>query len=428
MTESINGSDYELKEPGQPIYIIIDRSSAVTSESIISIRHRIKNFVKYLKKDGEESIRIAIITCGSTAELAAPLSSPGDFRYPPVITDSAPGIDMRKALKILITELEREYDSSSPYHNYKACIIILSSEKPTSALYREAEKLRTLKYITSPLVITTRSGAPEFKDLTDRIITESTFALPLEQIRLFEEIGGESAAPRFPADSELIHALAHHRGGEPLIISPREYAGPIKITLPVILDGQGATLWAHKGPVVIIQAEGVTMKNMKIEVTGEPISTDQRHQSALVIRGCSPAFENVEVRGNVIGVAEEEGMWQYPHSLHLGHLPCGKRHMFKLRIRVPISCSVDSTVSALELTPSQLSPGENDIVITLDSLPQDTLIYGTIALSSKLLKRNIYVNAYITPPGQPSGYSESFGESFIWEPEQSSCETRRLIH
>ena len=423
MTESMNGSDYELKEPRQPIYIIIDCSSAVASKLIISMRHRIKNFVKYLRKNEEESIRIAIITCGSTAELAAPLTSLGDFRYPPVITDRAPGIDMRKALKTLITELEREYDSSSPYHNYKACIIILSSEKPTSALYREAEKLKTLKYITSPIVITTSPLAPEFKDLTDRIISESTFALPLEQIRLFEEIGGESATPRCPADNELIHALAHHRGGEPLIIPLREYAGPIKIIRPVTIDGQGATLWAHKGPVVIIQSEGVTLKNMRIEVTGEPISTDPRHQSALVIRGCTPAFENVEIRGAVTGITEEEGKWQYPHSLHLGHLPSGKSHMFKLRIRVPVPCRVYSTVSALELTPSQLSPGQNDISLALDSLPQDTLIYGTIALSSKLLKRNIYVNAHITPPGKPSGYSESFGESFIWEPEQSSCET-----
>jgi len=425
MNEQVLEPDETMKEPRQPVYILIDRSASVSSKLIISARHRVKNLVRYLKKIEGDRIQIAIITFGSGADLAAPLCDLGDFRYPLVITDSLPGTDMRKALKILISEIEREYDSQSPYHNYRACVIVLSSEKPTSAIYRESERLRSLRHTSPPIVVTARSGASEFRDLTDRVFTGSTFEIPLEQLRLYEETGGEQSSPRVPADMELLQALAHQGAHTPLLLTPREYAGPVTITRPVTLDGQGATLWAHKGPVLIIQSDGVTVKNLKIEVTGEPISREPRHRSALVIRGCSPTIERVEVRGDVIGLREEEGIWQYPHSLHLGHLSCGKSHTFRMRISVPVPCRISSAIAALEISPSRLSPGLNDITVTIDPLPHDTLIYGTIALSSRLLRRLVFINALMVSQEKPADSSEFTENGLIWEPEQSSCEARR---
>jgi len=416
MNDLITGQDKTMKEPRQPVYILIDRSEAMTSKLIISARHRVKNLVRYLKRIEGDRIQIAIITFGSSADLAAPLCDLCDFRYPLVNTDSQPGIDMRRALKILISELEREYGPQSQFFNYKACIIVLSSQKPTSAIYREAERLRKQMDVTPPIVVTARSVAADFRDLTDKVFIDGSFALPLEQLRLYEEIGDEQSAPRVPADSGLMQALARQEAHALLLLTPREYSGPITITRPVTLDGQGATLWALKGPVLIIQSEGVTIKNMKIEVTGEPISQEPRHQSALVIRGCRPVFDRVEVRGNVIGLREEEGIWQYPHSLHLGHLPCGKSHRFRIRIGVPVPCRLSSAIAAMEIIPSQLSPGLNDVSIALDQLSQDTLIYGTIALSSGLLKRNIYVSAHILPQEQLPAPSEFLENGLVWEP------------
>ena len=53
-----------------------------------------------------------------------------------------------------------------------------------------------------------------------------------------------------------------------LPLLPREYPGPIVIRRPIILDGQGSTIWSLSGPVIHCQANGVVLRNIRIEVTG----------------------------------------------------------------------------------------------------------------------------------------------------------------
>ncbi|MDD1444456.1 VWA domain-containing protein, partial [Dolichospermum sp. ST_sed3] len=64
------------KRMRQPVYIVVDRSSAVTSKSIVSVRHRIKNLIRSMRNDAfaSETVRVAIITYGSKAEVALPLT------------------------------------------------------------------------------------------------------------------------------------------------------------------------------------------------------------------------------------------------------------------------------------------------------------------------------------------------------------------
>jgi len=209
----------------------------------------------------------------------------------------------------------------------------------------------------------------------------------------------------------------------------REFPGPVVIKHPITLDGQGATVWALKGPVLTIQSGGVTLRNIKIEVTGESGSGRTEDECAILNQYRQVVvLENVEVRGTVIGLPEEEGEWQYPHSLRIeqlvGKLAKGVEHDLTMRVVVPVTCRIQSDISGLSVEPPSLRRGANDIRIHIEPLPQDTLLNGSISLSTASLTRRIIASVHVlssqaeqtTPSVQGTG-------QLIWEPQSPTVVT-----
>lgn len=62
--------------------------------------------------------------------------------------------------------------------------------------------------------------------------------------------------------------------GGRLRLMPGEYEGPVRITRPCEIDGNGATVWAACGPVLTAASPGVTLKNLRVEVT-EPSAANR---------------------------------------------------------------------------------------------------------------------------------------------------------
>lgn len=207
--------------------------------------------------------------------------------------------------------------------------------------------------------------------------------------------------------------------GATLQLIPREFPGPVKINRCMILDGQGATIWSLKGPVVSIRSDGVVLRNVRIEVTGENGTGMAEDECALQIEpGRGVLLEkDVEVRGTVIGLPQEEGDWRYPHSLHIGYLAYGIDYEFILRILVPVPCQITSNISGLEIKPRSLSSGANEIHIHMECLPQDTLLYGFLLLTSTFLKRRITFNAHILSKLSAQKASIPVSGFVVWEPE-----------
>ena len=200
-----------------------------------------------------------------------------------------------------------------------------------------------------------------------------------------------------------------------------EYPGPIAIDRPIILDGQGATVWALKGPVVSINSDNVILRNLRIEVTGNENSIIPEENCAILVKSFHRVqFDNVEVRGTVMGIPEEEGDWKYPNPLNLGQLAYGREYNLLLRIVVPVACEVTSDISGLEFAPRHLTPGANEIQLHIEKLPQDTLINGSIFfLLSPSLKRRIALTAHIVPlPNEPVPVGQNH---IVWEPEDWSA-------
>jgi hypothetical protein len=204
------------------------------------------------------------------------------------------------------------------------------------------------------------------------------------------------------------------RKGAALPLVPGEYEGPISIRNPVDIDGQGSTIWGHKGPVVTINSENVVLRNTTIEVTDE-FEVPQSDGCALLIQSrAKPTLENVEVRGTVIGLHGEEGEWCYPNLLDLGALAYGVKHKFRIRIVVPVPCKLESCISGVRIEPVNLTPGYHDIYCYVERLLEDIMIYGDILIITSLLKRKITVNGHICRKGE--GGDQGTGQ-LLWEPQ-----------
>ena len=200
-----------------------------------------------------------------------------------------------------------------------------------------------------------------------------------------------------------------------LPLLPREYPGPIVIRRPIILDGQGSTIWSLSGPVIHCQANGVVLRNIRIEVTGTE-GTGQEDRCALKVQpGCGVSLENVEVRGSIIGIPHEEGDWRYPDSLQIGSVPFGSEHDLILRIWVPVPCEISSKISGLEVQPHRLEPGTNEVTLHIERIAKDTLLSGTLHISTPHLKRSLALNGYVSSSRAKKSKTKKMPQ-VIWQP------------
>jgi hypothetical protein len=203
-----------------------------------------------------------------------------------------------------------------------------------------------------------------------------------------------------------------------LPLMPREYAGPIVLNRALVLDGQGSTIWSLAGPVVSCQAKGITLRNLRIEVTGATDTGGVEDQCALkVAHGYTPTFENVEVRGTVIGIPQEEGEWRYPHTLQIGSVPFGSESDLIMRVWVPVPCEVSSKISGLEVQPRRLEPGTNEITLHIERIAKDTLLSGMLFITTPHLRRSIVLNGYISNvKAKKSRSKKPVGPSIVYQP------------
>ncbi len=199
---------------------------------------------------------------------------------------------------------------------------------------------------------------------------------------------------------------------------PQEYPGPVVINHGLILDGQGSTIWALKGPVISCRASGITLRDLRIDVTGDAETSQGEDQCAIKVEpGCTPVFENVEVRGSVAGIYGEEGDWRYPHSLQIGSVAFGSEHDLIMRVWVPVPCEILSKISGLEIQPHHLQPGTNEVMLHIERIAKDTLLSGALYLKTASLRRSIMVNGrVVATKGRKSRSKKPAEPSIVYQP------------
>lgn len=171
---------------------------------------------------------------------------------------------------------------------------------------------------------------------------------------------------------------------ETLFLPQGEYQGPLKITKPCKIIGKNSIIWAQNGPIIEIVSKGVSISDVRLEITG----TDNALESVafLAHKDTNPLISDVVVVGKVVGVPKEEETWDYPKSYYLGSLQPNQKYVKEFRIISPIKCKIQSDVASIHIDKDIIERGFNDIILAIDPLPPDTIITGKIFLISDFIR------------------------------------------
>jgi hypothetical protein len=214
---------------------------------------------------------------------------------------------------------------------------------------------------------------------------------------------------------DLQARLDQMKAGESLKLDPprAEFKGPLVIHRAVVIDGQGATIWAAQGPVVSVQTGGVVLRDVNVEVTSRETNLAGEAACALVVApNQAITLHNVSVRGNVLGLKREEGQWACPRSLALGSLPANAPHEMKMVLSVPVACTIDSEIDGLHVNPRQVQGDNVEVVLRLDPLPAGTRIRGLLKLKTAALIRQINVSGSVVAAANAPSSSTP-----LWKPD-----------
>jgi len=205
-----------------------------------------------------------------------------------------------------------------------------------------------------------------------------------------------------------------------LDISRGEYEGPIVVSHPMTIDGQGRSIWCKKGPVISVESDGVVLNNLEIEVTGNEKKLSDDEACALAVNpGVQVGLNDIVVRGHVVGVAEEEGIWRYPRSLRIGTVKANQAHEFTLRIAVPIPCRLKSEIAGMNVSPTSIrNSGVTDLTLKVDALSPGTRLRGSMLMQTAFLTRRIMVGGNVARDPNQKAVEDG---KVLWEPDDAGA-------
>lgn len=165
------------------------------------------------------------------------------------------------------------------------------------------------------------------------------------------------------------------------LLTPGEYQGPLVIRRPCVFDGGQSTLWADKGPVLLIASPGVTIRNLRVEVTGSAGGT------AIQITAPHACLENVEASGNVTGLSGEPEDCRLPPAISLGEFSADQENVFSLELETACRAELLCGLRDVAVFPQELSPGKNHVLIKTGPMRDNTILYGEILVRTSVTRR-----------------------------------------
>ncbi len=244
---------------------------------------------------------------------------------------------------------------------------------------------------------------PRFVLMASTLILVTSAAVLLILQRYGDEVAKNSSSssppplPSSPVYAEEQNVLQRDideaAPGATLRLGSDEYEGPIIVDKPLKLKGKSGVIWARWGPVITVSSPEVHLEELSLEVTAlDSGRGDEEADVALKLVGRSEVdFENVSVRGRVVGLGDEDGEWRLPSALDLGVCAPHDKNRFVVGLAVPVGCQLKSEVAGLDIEPNTLEPGEHDVTLTVRDIPAETLIFGRITVRSALVTRSIAV-------------------------------------
>ncbi len=169
--------------------------------------------------------------------------------------------------------------------------------------------------------------------------------------------------------------------GERFELPPGEVEGPLCADRPCVIEGGGSTLWAAHGPVLTVTSPGVTIRNLRVEVT------ESGDQTAIQSEAPDLVLENVEVRGDVTGVPGEASHWELPPVIALGDFAAEETNTFALKLHAAGTAELYCGIGGVGVHPARLAEGEQEIGLTAAGLRDNTVLYGDLEVRTKVTRR-----------------------------------------
>lgn len=172
-----------------------------------------------------------------------------------------------------------------------------------------------------------------------------------------------------------------------------EFEGPLVINKPLRVRGKNTTIWAKRSPVIEIRSGGVTIEDIRAEITEGSI------EEPAVTAAAAAAVRNVEVLGRVSGFGAEDGYFDIPRTIALGGFPANEENTYRLEVNVPAKTEIVCELREVKFEPTTLQPGRNELAIRVSGISAQTFLYAEVLFRSQFTRR-----VYLT--GKPDAAEE----------------------
>lgn len=188
-----------------------------------------------------------------------------------------------------------------------------------------------------------------------------------------------------------------------------EFEGPLVINKPLRLRGKGTTIWAKRSPVIQITSGGVTIEDVRAEITEGSIE-----EAAVTTRAACGA-KNVEVLGRVSGFGAEDGYFDIPRTIEFGRFPADRENSYKLEVNVPAKTEIVCELREVKFEPAVLQSGRNELTVKVNGISAQTFLYAEVLFKSQFTRR-----VYLT--GKPDTAAEQAVSKPIYTAPQRVAE------
>ncbi|PIY37993.1 MAG: hypothetical protein COZ06_31845, partial [Armatimonadetes bacterium CG_4_10_14_3_um_filter_66_18] len=191
---------------------------------------------------------------------------------------------------------------------------------------------------------------------------------------------------------DLRQALAEAPEGAEIRLPTGEFEGPFRIEQALTISGRGpaTTLWAKSGPVVTVNAAGVALRRLAVEVTG-----DAEDVALCTDPGTAPELDEVRLRGRLDGDTRTPGKWDLPQAVDLGTLVPGQPVTREIALEVPGPATIRPALDGLRVDPASLaSAGVYRLTLRLSGsvIAAGGMLDGEIVIASGGVERSIPVS------------------------------------
>lgn len=166
-----------------------------------------------------------------------------------------------------------------------------------------------------------------------------------------------------------------------------DFEGKFIVRKSCKVNGNGSLLWGNSGPVLVVDAEGVQLDNLKIELTNNNLPPEQC--ISVFCRNDDTKFTNIEVNGAILGIQDEEQFWGLPKIIDIGTFEAEREHAYILEIYSPVEAEISCNFHGVSLSVQTLTQGYNTITVNIGKIRNGSMLYGNIVIKSAVERRII---------------------------------------